>query len=59
MTQVQEVPPVSEREVDDPAGSLRSFIRAVGEVGNGEGFAEVKPSLLEAIELPKTVVHTV
>ena len=43
-------------KVDDPAGSLKSFIRMVGEpfgeAGAGEGFAEVKAVLLEAIETP-------
>ena len=45
-------------EVDDPTGSLRQFITTVeksfGESGIGEGFAEVRTLLLEAIELPAT-----
>jgi hypothetical protein len=51
---------VSEPEVDDPAGSLRSFIKAVEEslegAGDKEGFAEVKAHLLEAIETLKPTV---
>ena len=45
----------SEPEVDDPRGSLELFItemeKSLGEDGIGEGFAEVKTLLLEAIRL--------
>ena len=58
MRLVREEPVVvgMEREADDPAGSLRSFIETLGEIDAGEGFMEVKAHLLEAIEAPKAVV---
>jgi len=52
---VREKPAPSKPEVDDPAGSLRTFIttveKSLGE-GGAERVAEVKALLLEAIELP-------
>lgn len=49
-------PVLSGSEVDDPVGSLRLFAKGMEELsrkdGAGEGFAEVKARLLEAIETP-------
>ena len=44
--------PVSEQEVDEPARSLQLLITAVGAAGIGEEVAEMRTSLLEAIEIP-------
>ena len=58
---IQEEPAPSEPEIDDPAGSLRSFIMTVkglleeGEGDGTKGFAVIK-DLLEAIEIPVTDV---
>ena len=58
---IEEEPAPSEPEVDDPAGSLGSFVRRVGEslgeAGAGAEFAEVMASLLKVIETP--IVGTV
>jgi len=49
--------------VDDPADSLKRFVTMVesslGEGGVGEGFAEVRDLLLEAIETPIVTTRTV
>ena len=51
---------LGEPEVDDPAGTLRLFVDEVDKSleGAGVGFADVKASLLEAIETPVIVGAT-
>jgi len=60
---VPKKPAPDKAEVDDPADSLRRFITTVenssGGGGVGEGFAEVKTLLLEAIETPFVTVKAV
>jgi len=60
INQIQEEPVLHNSEVDDPAGSLKSLIKAVGESlgddASGEGFEEVKARLLEAIKTPTIMI---
>ena len=61
ISELVEEPVPNKTETDDPTGSLKKFIATVeaslsgGGTDGGEGFAEVKTLLFEAIETPGTL----